>query len=148
MVIMLDLQPYIDQLMTYGPTMVYATLVGGFIGLEREVKKKEAGLKTFILICCSSTLFTLLSLKFESADPARIAAQIVSGVGFLGAGAIFKDRNKIEGLTTAAYIWTSAALGMLIGIGYGSIALLLSIGMLVSMILISFIEKLIHRGKE
>src|SRR5690606_12151491 len=76
------------------------------------------GFRTLIFICVGSTLFTIFSHKFaEEGDPARIAAQIVSGVGFLGAGAILRDRGRIVGLTTAAMIWVAAALGMGIGSG-------------------------------
>lgn len=91
-------------------------LLGAVIGLEREVSDKAAGLRTNILICVGAALFTALSLKF-SGDPARIAAQIVTGIGFLGAGAIMQEGDQVTGLTTAATIWTVAAIGM--GVGYG-----------------------------
>jgi putative Mg2+ transporter-C (MgtC) family protein len=99
--------------------LVLAVAVGGVIGAEREFRDKSAGFRTLIFICVGSTLFTMFSHKFaEDGDPARIAAQIVSGVGFLGAGAILRDRGRIVGLTTAAMIWLAAALGMGIGSGH------------------------------
>lgn len=96
--------------------LVLAVIVGGVIGAEREFHDKSAGFRTLIFICVGSTLFTIFSHKFAAdGDPARIAAQIVSGVGFLGAGSILRDRGRISGLTTAAMIWLVAALGMGIG---------------------------------
>lgn len=98
--------------------LVLAIAVGGLIGAEREFRDKSAGFRTLIFICVGSTLFTMFSLKIaEDSDPARIAAQIVTGVGFLGAGAILRDRGRIVGLTTASMIWLAAALGMGIGSG-------------------------------
>lgn len=94
-----------------------AVLLGGIIGAERERHNKAAGLRTMILICVGSTLFTIISSKItgENADPTRIAANVVSGIGFLGAGVILREGGRITGLTTAATIWLSAALGMGIG---------------------------------
>jgi putative Mg2+ transporter-C (MgtC) family protein len=100
-----------------------AAVLGGLIGLEREWGMREAGLRTNLLISVASCLFTYLgieTLPFGEGiirDPARIAAQIVSGVGFLGAGAVLQRRNKIQGLTTAATIWMVAAIGMAAGAG-------------------------------
>ena len=98
-----------------------AALAGGAVGLEREMRRQSAGLRTHIIICLGSTLLTLLSIWMAQtlgkglSDPTRIAAQIVSGIGFLGAGAIMKIGNNTKGLTTAASIWGVAALGMAIG---------------------------------
>jgi len=96
-----------------------AVVLGGAIGLERELQHKAAGLRTNILICLGAVLFTELSMAMSSAsgDPARIAAQIVTGVGFLGAGAIIQGRGIVTGLTTAATMWLVAAIGMAIGFG-------------------------------
>jgi putative Mg2+ transporter-C (MgtC) family protein len=105
--------------------LLLAVAVGGIIGAEREFRDKSAGFRTLIFICVGSTLFTMFSHKFAGdGDPARIAAQIVSGVGFLGAGAILRERGRIVGLTTAAMIWVAAALGM--GIGSGNYIVTLS----------------------
>ncbi len=99
--------------------LVLAVILGGAIGLERELQQKAAGLRTNILICAGAALFTELSLAMtaEYGDPSRIAAQIVTGVGFLGAGAIIQGRGTVTGLTTAATMWLVAAIGMAVGFG-------------------------------
>lgn len=95
-----------------------AVLIGGIIGAEREFQDKAAGFRTIILITVGSTLFTIFSLNMDPGfTQTRIAANIVTGIGFLGAGAIVRDGGRIGGLTTAATIWLSAALGMGIGAG-------------------------------
>jgi putative Mg2+ transporter-C (MgtC) family protein len=95
-----------------------AVLVGGLIGMEREFREKAAGFRTLIFISLGSTLFTMLSLNIgNDLNPTRIAANIVTGIGFLGAGAIMRDQGKVAGLTTAATIWLVAALGMGLGAG-------------------------------
>jgi putative Mg2+ transporter-C (MgtC) family protein len=102
-----------------------AVLVGGAIGLEREVQYKAAGFRTIILITLGSTLFTLFSIAIEpNSSPSRIASNIVTGIGFLGAGTILREGGRIGGLTTAATIWLAAALGM--GIGAGQIDFVLA----------------------
>ena len=99
--------------------LLLAILIGGLIGAEREFRDKAAGFRTIMLICVGATLFTMLSIRLGGAeDPVRIAASVVSGVGFLGAGAILRDRGHVVGLTTAATIWLAAALGMGIGGGH------------------------------
>jgi len=94
-----------------------ATLFGGAIGLERELGGKPAGLRTNILICIGSMLYTKLSITMAAgtADPTRIAAQIVTGVGFIGAGTILHARGAVVGLTSAATIWVVAAIGVALG---------------------------------
>jgi putative Mg2+ transporter-C (MgtC) family protein len=111
----------------FGTTLFRLALsfvLGGLIGLEREWHRQSAGLRTHIVICIGSTLLTLLSIyipqtftHFEGGDPARIAAQIVSGIGFLGGGAIFRLGANVRGLTTAASIWVAAGIGMVVGAG-------------------------------
>ncbi|WP_337044111.1 MgtC/SapB family protein [Emticicia sp. 17c] len=93
---------------------------GAIIGFEREYHSKSAGLRTMILICLGSTLFTIISMKL-GADPSRIAANIVTGIGFVGGGIIFRDNSsgRITGITTAAAAWVTAALGMCVGFGKG-----------------------------
>ncbi len=96
-----------------------STVVGTLIGLEREYRGKSAGLRTFALISVGSTIFTILSEKMGvSTSPDRIAANIVTGIGFLGAGIIYKMEDRVKGLTTATIIWVTAALGMAIGDGH------------------------------
>ncbi|CUS88767.1 MgtC/SapB family protein, partial [Candidatus Kryptonium thompsonii] len=91
-----------------------AIVFGGLIGLERELKGKPAGFRTNILICLGSTLYMILSMKIAG-DPGRIAAQVVTGIGFIGAGTIIQARGTITGLTTAATIFVVASIGLAIG---------------------------------
>lgn len=102
------------------PQLALATLLGGAIGLERELGGKPAGLRTNILICLGSVLYTQLSITMAgpSADPTRVAAQIVTGVGFIGAGTILHARGAVVGLTSAATIWVVAAIGVALGARY------------------------------
>ena len=99
--------------------LVMATLFGGVVGYERELSDKPAGLRTHILVCLGSALFTLASLFGfgQGSDPARVAAQVVTGVGFLGAGTILRTGATVRGLTTAASIWAVAAVGVAVGVG-------------------------------
>ncbi len=99
--------------------LVISAIIGGIIGAEREMNNRPAGLRTHILVTLGSTLIMLVSIDgFTTADPARLAAQVVSGIGFLGAGTIMKTGNNIVGLTTAASLWVSAGIGLAIGGGY------------------------------
>ena len=103
--------------------LIIALLAGFIIGFERKMRFKEAGIRTHTIVCVGSALFTLLSIyAFEGSDPARIAAQIVPGIGFLGAGMIFYHKETIHGLTTAAGVWVTAAIGMAVGAGWLIIA--------------------------
>jgi putative Mg2+ transporter-C (MgtC) family protein len=107
--------------------LVLAAFIGGMLGLEREVRQKSAGLRTNILIAVGSALFTVMSIEMAEgpgADPSRIAAQIVTGIGFLGAGAIMRTRSGVQGLTTAATVWVNAALGVTAGAGRYHLALI------------------------
>ena len=94
---------------------------GAIVGTEREKREKPAGLRTLILVCLGSTAFTIASFAFTTTtgDSGRVAAQIVTGIGFLGAGAILHGTGMIRGMTTAATIWGVAAIGMVVGIGHG-----------------------------
>ncbi|MEK7950246.1 MgtC/SapB family protein [Luteolibacter soli] len=104
-----------------------AVISGALIGAERERHEKPAGLRTLMLVCLGSAAFTMISYAFTSTtgDSGRVAAQIVTGIGFLGAGAILHDRSNISGMTTAATIWATAAVGMAAGAGHlvGALAL-------------------------
>lgn len=104
--------------------LVVSVVLGGIIGFERQHRGKTAGLRTHILVCLGSCLVAILSLNLYSdvegktnADPARLAAQVVSGIGFLGAGAIMKEGPTIKGLTTAASLWVVASVGLAAGVG-------------------------------
>jgi putative Mg2+ transporter-C (MgtC) family protein len=98
---------------------VAAVLCGGIVGGERERQDKPAGLRTLILVCLGSAVFTMVSFAFTSTtrDSGRVAAQIVTGIGFLGAGAILHSRTTVSGMTTAAAIWMMAAIGITVGVG-------------------------------
>ena len=100
--------------------LILAAVVGGLIGIEREVSNRPAGLRTHILVTVGSALITLVSKDafYGIGDPSRLAAQIVTGIGFLGAGTIIKTGNSIKGLTTAASLWISAGIGIAVGAGY------------------------------
>ena len=126
-----------------------AVLVGGLIGAEREYQDKAAGFRTIILITLGSALFTIFSLGIDPGfTQTRIAANIVTGIGFLGAGAIIREHGKIGGLTTAATIWLSAALGM--GIGAGALEfVLVSTGVvLIVLFIFPLVERRIDRIRE
>jgi putative Mg2+ transporter-C (MgtC) family protein len=104
--------------------LALAAGLGGAIGLEREYRQKPAGLRTNMLIALGSALFSILSIELgaSASSPDRIAAQVVSGIGFLGAGAILRSGENVHGLTTAATIWVNAAIGMAAGLGAYSVA--------------------------
>jgi putative Mg2+ transporter-C (MgtC) family protein len=129
--------------------MLLASLLGGLIGFERDIHGRAAGLRTHILVSLGAAVFTILSeIVSQSvsassfpADPARIAAQVVSGIGFLGAGVILKEGANVRGLTTAACLWSAAAIGMAAGSGYHEIAIATTGISLVSLILLKFFER-------
>lgn len=123
-------------------SMLMSVLCGGIIGFEREYKSKSAGFRTIVLISLGSTIFTIVSGYGTDSDD-RISANIITGIGFIGAGVIFKDQVSIRGLTTAAVIWTSAAIGMTTGIGYHALAFVFTILTLVILLMVSKVEKLI-----
>lgn len=122
-----------------------ATLLCGLIGAEREFRGKQAGLKTMIMIGLGATLFTILSVKIGgTAD--RIASNIVTGIGFLGAGVIFKEDVRVKGLTTACVIWIVAAIGMAIGGGFFEQAIGVTIVVLLALFIFPYVEHFVeHR---
>ena len=124
--------------------IILAGVLGGAIGAEREIREREAGLRTHMLVAVGAALFTIVSayawrdFQFSAAsgvtfDPTRIAAQVVTGIGFLGAGAIIRQGLSIRGLTTAASLWVVAAIGMASGAGYYSAAVITTVLVLVSL---------------
>jgi len=135
--------------------MVLSLILGGFIGLEREWHRQSAGLRTHIVICLGSTLLTLLSIyipqtytHFQGGDPGRITAQVISGIGFLGGGAIFRLGANVRGLTTAASIWVVAGIGMVVGAGMYDAALIgTGLVLFVLFVLVSF-EKRLFPGRS
>ena len=122
--------------------MLVSMICGGIIGFEREYRSKSAGFRTIILISLGSTIFTIVSRHGVGTDD-RISANVITGIGFIGAGVIFKDKISVRGLTTAAVIWTSAAIGMTTGIGYHALALALTLITLCMLLMVTRIEKLI-----
>jgi len=98
--------------------LVIAVIIGGLVGIEREAYHKPAGIRTHMLVCLGAALFTIVTIiSFPGGDAIRIAAGIVTGIGFLGAGTIFKSKDTIKGLTTAASLWAVAGIGLAIGAG-------------------------------
>ncbi|MDK2877521.1 MAG: putative Mg2+ transporter-C (MgtC) family protein [Thermoanaerobacteraceae bacterium] len=130
--------------------LLLSIIFGGIIGIERESVNRPAGFRTHILVCVGSTLTMLVSLYiFEqfnsraSVDPARIAAQVISGIGFLGAGTIIREGATVRGLTTAASLWTVAAIGLAIGSGFYLAAVLATVLTFITLISFSRIENYI-----
>jgi putative Mg2+ transporter-C (MgtC) family protein len=131
-----------------------AALLGGVVGAEREWTGKWAGLRTHMLIAVGSALLTDLSILVgiryaqgsNAWDPGRIAAQIVSGVGFIGAGTIIQSRGAVHGLTTAAGLWVASAIGMAVGGGFYTEAVLTSVALLVILSLLRPVERLLNGG--
>jgi len=120
-------------------SIVLAVVFGGAIGLEREISGKAAGLRTNVLICLGAAVFTIISREMGAGHAnsiTRIAAQVVTGVGFLGAGAIIQDRGGVHGLTTAATIWLVASVGMACGAGFYLLAVVSTL--LAILVLIGF----------
>lgn len=137
--------PFIDP--TFVQLLVAAGL-GSLIGLERELAGKDPSLRTFMLICLGSCLFCIVSQQsafgVPNADPGRITAQVVSGIGFLGAGAIFRSRRGISGLTTAALMWLTAAVGMAVGLSRVDLAVQATSIAILVMLLLNLVHRLIR----
>lgn len=111
--------------------VIYSIILGFLIGLERESSGKEIGIRTTSLISLGSTLFCLISSSITQGDPTRIVGQVITGVGFIGAGLIFRSDNHVHGLTTAATIWCTAAVGALVGMGLFKVAFIGMISIIV-----------------
>jgi len=127
--------------------LLVSFLLGAVIGTEREYRSKSAGLRTMILIAVGSTLFTILSIKISS-DAGRIAANIVTGIGFIGAGIIFRENNRVVGITTAAIVWVTAAIGMGIGAGFYEVTVATFIISGLSLVILAPIQKFIRRKSQ
>ncbi len=128
--------------------LILAAALGAVLGLEREVRQKSAGLRTNILIAVGSAVFTVMSIEMAigaNADPARIAAQIVTGIGFLGAGAIMRTRSGVQGLTTAATVWVNAAVGVAAGGGRYHLALIATAVTMAVLLVLAPMERVIER---
>jgi putative Mg2+ transporter-C (MgtC) family protein len=144
-IVAMSLMESVDYL---GPKLLAALFCGGLIGLERELKSKAAGIKTNMLICVGSMLFTAISILVASSeedlgvrgDPARIAAQIIPGIGFIGGGAILQSKGNVVGMTTAATIWLVAAIGVWIGIGQIEVGIAVTVLILFVLVAVTFFE--------
>ncbi|MFC5450042.1 MgtC/SapB family protein [Paenibacillus aestuarii] len=137
--------------------LLLAVLLGGLVGIEREVSSHPAGLRTHILVCVGSALVMLLSIYGFSAfvnetnvriDPSRLAAQVISGIGFLGAGTIIFNGRSITGLTTAASLWVVAGIGLAVGAGFYYPAVLACVMVLVSLWILNKVEHKYFNGKK
>lgn len=135
--------------------LVLAVLLGGMVGWERESNSRPAGFRTNILVCLGSALIMIVSLKFyglfeaaRSNDPGRIAAQVVSGIGFLGAGTIIREGFAVKGLTTAAGLWAIAGVGLAVGAGFYFSAISATVLIIMTLTILSFIEKKITQGSR
>lgn len=136
----------------FAPKVLVATVCGFLVGVEREMKNKAAGIRTNILICVGVALFTstacLLAQESANVDVTRIIGQIITGVGFLGTGVIYRFENKISGVTTASFIWIISAIGVLIGCDFLLLSLILTVGLLVMIYVFGEIERIINQYKE
>jgi putative Mg2+ transporter-C (MgtC) family protein len=130
--------------------IILALFFGAVVGLEREIHGKSAGLRTNILICVGAAIFTMVSKQMAGASDShtRIAAQVVTGVGFLGAGAIIQDRGGVHGLTTAASIWLVASIGMACGAHYYYLALVGTVLTIAVLLGLTPVTKAIYRQRE
>lgn len=132
--------------------LLIAFVLGGIIGWFREAEGKTAGLRTHILVCVGAALFMIISgemmLKSGVADPGRIAAGVVAGIGFIGAGCIVQARGAVRGITTAASIWVTAAIGLATGIGLYVGAAATTIIALITLELLRVVERRIIKTKE
>jgi len=130
------------------PRILVAIACGALIGLEREFKQKVAGMRTHMIVCVGSAIFVSISFvlaeSYDHFDPTRIIASTVSGVGFLGAGVIFKNEDKVFGITSAAFIWMTASLGAMIGCGYIITGAAFTIGLIIFLILVRKFEDVIE----
>jgi len=127
--------------------LVLAALAGGIIGAEREYRNKSAGFRTLILISLGSCLFTIASILIEEDSKDRIASNIVTGIGFVGAGVIFKSETGVKGLTTAATVWMTAAIGMAIAGGMFAAAGIAALLVMIVLNVLGFIGKWLERRR-
>jgi putative Mg2+ transporter-C (MgtC) family protein len=131
--------------------LILSIIIGGALGAEREYRSKSAGFRTLTMICLGATIFTIFSeIIGAPGNPDRIASNIVTGIGFVGAGVIFKGdgTSKVNGITTAAMIWVTAALGMSIGAGYLWIAAMAAVLILLVLFIFALLEDWIVQGSE
>ena len=126
------------------PGLLLSVLLGFAIGFERKLRFKEAGIRTHTIVCVGSALMTIISTNIGNGDPGRIAAQIVTGIGFLGAGMIVYKQHEVKGLTTAAGLWCAATIGLALGAGFYEGAIIAFIVTVISIVLLHRIERIIN----
>ncbi|MDH4473480.1 MAG: MgtC/SapB family protein [Fluviicola sp.] len=133
-----------DFLLKMLPELLVATACGTIVGIDREIKNKAAGIRTHVLICVGVAIFTLVGISFgEKADPTRVIGQIITGIGFLGGGVIFKQSDRLTGITSAAFIWFIAAIGVLCGLGYLLSAGILTVGFVIITNALKYLERFV-----
>jgi len=132
--------------------ILFAIIIGGILGYEREIKNRPAGFRTYMLVCIGSALVMITNqyiyetFKESNIDPGRLGAQVISGIGFLGAGTIIvTKRNQIKGLTTAAGLWAAACLGLTIGIGFYTGAVIGTLGIILALITLQKVDAKIRK---
>lgn len=134
------------------PKILVSTICGAIIGYDREVRNKVAGIRTNVLIAVGVTILTTISFWISkdntNIDPTRMIGQIVTGIGFLGAGVIMKHDDKIIGVTTAAFIWVVSAIGVMIGLGYYIVPILITLGLLIISKLFEILERRIKEKRN
>lgn len=129
--------------------VLLAIAAGAAVGLERELSAQPAGLRTHLLLSLGACLFALTGLSFPAGDPSRLAAQVASGVGFLGAGVILRDQFRVKGLTTAASLWVAAALGVAAGAGAYEAGAIITVAALVVLVGLKWVEDVaLRRHRE
>jgi putative Mg2+ transporter-C (MgtC) family protein len=137
----MNISIYIEEI----AQVTFAFVIGAVIGIEREFRSKPAGFRTMIIICVGSCLYTILSKEAGSGSTDRIASNIVTGIGFIGAGVIFKEGITVNGLTTAALIWITAALGMAIGYHNYPLAIVVSAIVVIVLFVLEPVQRFINR---
>lgn len=147
-----NIQSELNILLFALPKLVVATICGAIVGWEREKKNKVAGLRTIILICAGSAIFTIASFLardiYNLGDPTRILSTIVTGIGFLGGGVILRNDDKVIGLTTAAFIWTISAIGILCGMGFILTPIVMTTGLIAVSTYFERVEKYIKQNND
>jgi putative Mg2+ transporter-C (MgtC) family protein len=137
----MDLYIYLEE----AAQVSVAFVIGAIIGLEREFRSKPAGFRTMIMVCVGSCLYTILSKESNTTSPDRIASNIVTGIGFIGAGVIFKEGISVNGLTTAALIWVTAALGMAVGYHNYPLAIVVAAIVVIVLFVLEPVQNFINR---
>jgi putative Mg2+ transporter-C (MgtC) family protein len=140
----------IVMLLPIATKVLISTICGAIVGYERELKNKSAGLRTIILICVGSCLFTVASFVAAqyTGDPTRILSTIVTGIGFLGGGVIVQHEDKLIGITTAAFIWVVSAIGILCGLGMIITPILLTLGLVTMSTVLAKYERKIRNDRD